>query len=251
MFGWLKSRRRRKLIAQPFPRPWQEWLHRRIWQYQELTIAERDKLHNFVKVMVAEKSWEGCDGLRVSDDMKVTIAGHAALMLLGASDYFFDAVQTVLVFPRPFDRQTNNHGIHDNEMRSGEAWQDGPIVLSWNNVVTTAVRQDKAYNVVIHEFAHHLDGLDGEMGGTPIFDNTDDQEQWSDVMEQEFFDLQNAATAGQWTLLDHYGAQSKAEFFAVSSECFFETPVELRRSHPELYSMLQTYYRIDPVKWIS
>jgi len=199
--------------------------------------------------MVAEKSWEGCDGLIVSEDMRVTIAGHAALMLLGISDYYFDGVRTVLIYPHAFDRKTNNGGIYDSELRGGEAWQDGPIIVSWDNVLIATERREKAYNIVVHEFAHHLDGLDGEMGGTPIFDNNADQVEWSNVMAQELVDLQTAAASGQWTVLSHYGAKNKAEFFAVTSECFFEMPLELHRTHPELYRLLQRFYRINPVEW--
>ena len=251
MFGWFKARRRKQVLAQPFPRPWQELLHHRVWQYRELSAAHRDKLHNCVKVMVAEKTWEGCDGFQVTDAIRVTIAGHAAMMLLGTRDYFFGGVRTVLVYPHAFDRRTNHQGLYDSELRGGEAWQNGPIVLSWDDVIGSSRFSKTAQNIVVHEFAHHLDGLDGEMGGTPIFANKADQKEWSTVMQREFADLQTAAQRGQWTVLRHYGAKNKAEFFAVSSECFFETPLELQRTHQELYALLRKLYRVDPLDWVT
>ena len=250
MFGWFKAYKRKKILAQPFPRPWQEILHDRIWQYQQLSQLERDKLHECTKVIVAEKSWEGCDGLEVTESMCVTIAGKASLMLLGTNDYYFDGVQSVLIFPRAFDRNTSNNGIYDTELRGGEAWQNGPIILSWDNVLQTE-NHDSAYNIVVHEFAHHLDGLDGEMGGTPIFDNDDDQRKWATVMAVEYEYLCAAATRGQWTILSHYGAKNKAEFFSVASECFFDTPERLKKSHSDLYELLRRFYRTDPMNWVA
>jgi Mlc titration factor MtfA (ptsG expression regulator) len=159
-------------------------------------------------------------------------------------------VKTVLIFPQAFDRKTSQHGLHDQERRGGEAWQGGPIVLSWNDVLRSGNR-DQAINIVVHEFAHHLDGLDGEMGGTPIFENSGDQQKWKQVLAVEFEDLSAAAERGQWTILDHYGAKNKAEFFAVASESYFEIPDRLQAAHPELYELLRRYYRMDPAHWIS
>ncbi len=248
MFGWSKARRRKRLLAQPFPRPWQELLHDHVWQYRELNMADRNKLHACTKVIVAEMSWEGCDGLVVNDTMRVTIAGQASLMLLGTDDYFFDGVRSILVFPQAFRRKTTNGLVMDTEHRAGEAWQGGPIVLSWEDV-RMAVNHRGDDNLVIHEFAHHLDGLDGHMGGTPLFDNAADQQEWARVMAIEYEDLCRAADQGHWTILRHYGAKSKAEFFAVASECFFEIPFRLRQTHLELYQLLRRFYRIDPVRW--
>ncbi len=249
MFGWFRKRHRKKLIAQPFPRPWQELLHNNLWQYRQLSVPERNKLHECVKVIVGESYWEGCEGLEVSDVMKVTIAGHAGMMLLGTSGYYFDGVRSILVFPREFERRLHTV-VEEDEVRAGEAWQDGPILLSWHHVLS-ATAPGNGYNIVVHEFAHHLDGLDGEMGGTPIFDSEEDQQEWAEVMEVEFADLCGAASRGQWTILQHYGAKNKAEFFAVASECFFETPVRMKRTHAELYDLLRRFYNQNPVDWVA
>jgi len=250
MFGWFKQRRRKKLIAQPFPRPWQELLHRSLWQYRQLSMPERDKLHECTKVIVGEVNWEGCDGLIVNEDMKVTVAGHASMMLMGTNDYYFDGVRSILIYPREFGRELKGTVVGETEIRAGEAWQGGPILLSWHHVLN-ATEPGNGYNIIVHEFAHHLDGLDGEMGGTPIFDSESDQRSWAEVMAIEFEDLCSAASSGQWTILRHYGAKNRAEFFAVASECFFETPVPMQRTHTELYDLLRRFYRQNPVEWLT
>ena len=132
---------------------------------------------------------------------------------------------------------------------AGEAWQGGPIVLSWGDVISGSWHARDGFNVVIHEFAHHLDGLDGEMGGTPPFGNTDDDKKWAVVMRREFAALQHATERGLPTLLDYYGATNEAEFFAVASECFIELPQELRRQHGELFELMCRLYKFDPSQW--
>lgn len=248
MFRWWREHKRKRVLDQPFPRQWQEILHENVWQYRHLALPARDKLHATIKIMAAEKHWEGCRGLDVDDEMRVTIAGHASLMLLGTSDYYFDDVRSILIFPAAFEREISNGLVSDSETRAGEAWQGGPIVLSWRDV-----QQDNAgngYNIVVHEFAHHLDGIDGEMGGTPIFEEESDQRAWAEVMAVEYRELCDAASQGRWTVLRHYGAKNQAEFFAVASESFFESPERLKAAHAELFELLLRFYRVDPLEWI-
>lgn len=214
-----------------------------------LSETELAKLRNCVRIFCAEKHWEGCDGLKLTDEIRVTIAANASLMLLGVEGFYFDNVKTILVYPGVFGREAN-HGMlaGGQEHRSGEAWQGGPIVLSWQDA-----RRDGQHfnsrNVVIHEFAHALDGLDGEMGGNPSFDSSDTAAAWTRVVDREFNALREAQQWGHPTLLDHYGAKSRAEFFAVASETFFEQPHELAAYHYELFDLLRTYYRVDPAPW--
>ena len=172
MFGWFKRRRRRKIIAQPWQETWSLHFNRNIRLSWNLNPDEVKKLQNLTQIFVAEKHWEGCEGLKVTEEMKVTIAGLACLMLLGVEDYYFDNVRTILVYPEIFSRKTSD-GINSNQVqhRSGEAWQGGPIVLSWRDALHGGRNEDDGRNVVIHEFAHALDGLDGEMGGNVMFDD--------------------------------------------------------------------------------
>ena len=216
--------------------------------------AQRKRHEACVKIMVAEKNWEGCGGLSIDDEMKVTIAGQAALLLLGTEGYYFDGVRTVLVYPGSFRRKSNNGWIVDESEHTaiaGEAWQGGPIILSWNDVQNGNRYSHDAYNVVVHEFAHHIDGLDGEMGGQPIFATASDQERWKSLLDQELQKLQNAAHHGSSTVLNYYGATNEAEFFAVANESFFETPTRLQSAIPDIYEMLVKLYQFDPAGWES
>jgi len=140
-------------------------------------------------------------------------------------------------------------GVVGQTYRAGEAWQGGPVILSWRDTLRGGRNEDDGHNLVIHEFAHALDGLDGEMAGHVIFDDPAISNRWKAVVDREFVELCHARDRGRRTLLDHYGATNKAEFFAVSSETFFELPQELRQQHAELFELLSTYYRVDPRKW--
>ena len=214
--NWFKKRRRRKLLASPLPKEWLGCLQRNVRQYLRLSHQEELRLNELVQILVAEKHWEACDGLKITNEMKVTIAGQASLMLLGTTgDYAFDGVKTILVFPRAFDRQHRmQDGLLVSEQQSmlGEAWHRGPIVLSWPHVLAGGFGRDHGRNLVIHEFAHHLDGLDGSMGGTPPMASRRHKRRWYQVTEIEFRRLTQAAELGQATLLDHYGVGSSGVF---------------------------------------
>ena len=133
--------------------------------------------------------------------------------------------------------------------RLGEAWQHGPIVLSWAEIVGDEKRRP-GNNLVIHEFAHHIDSLDGDVDGSPPLVNRQQGRDWYRVSEAEFARLRGDAASGQATLLDRYGATNRAEFFAVASECYFERPHSLRKRHPDLYQALVTIYRQDLASWL-
>ena len=245
MFGWFRRRRRRKLLEKPWPDAWDLHLNRNVrltWEHDE---AENQRLQDRVKTFVGEKNWEGLEGLVLTDEIKVTIAAQACLMLLGVDDYVFDNVKTILVFPQSFMRTSNG----DSQYRAGEAWQGGPIVLSWKDSLRGGRDEDDGQNVVIHEFAHALDGLDGEMGGSISFETEEQRERWRNVLEREFAALEKSKDLGYSTLLDPYGATNRAEFFAVATETFFEQPEQLARQHPELFELLTVYFHLDPRRW--
>lgn len=202
------------------------------------------------RIIVSEKHWEAHDGLTISDEIKVTIAGTAALMLLGVRDFYFENVSTIIVFPQPIRRTTQGGLVVGRESHhAGEAWQTGQVVLSWQDVISDSRNPFDGRNLVIHEFAHCLDGLDGEMGGSLTFGNAETTRRWHEVCNAEFEVLSRAADRGQKTLLDHYGATNHAEFFAVASETFFEKPRQLKLEHSELFGLLVKYFRLDPLNW--
>ena len=241
MWSIFRRWRRRKLIQAPLLDSHRATITAYVSGYEGFRKETRRKLHDRVKVLIAERTWEGCDGLTVDDEMRVAIAAQAALMLLGTRDYYFDSISSILVFPDVIER------YHDGVVSHvvGEAWDGGNVVLSWPEV--QLLRDDRdGTNVVIHEFAHHLDGLDGEMGGSIHFPDRRDQRRWDEIAGREFDRLLRDLHAGRRTLLDPYAATNLAEFFAVASEAFFETPHKLRQRHPDLYELLTRFFAVDP-----
>lgn len=250
VFAWLKRRRRAKILAQPFPEPWEDVLGRRVAHYAALSAEERHRLRQIVQVLVAEKHWEGCGGLVVSDEMKVTIAALAGLLLLGIDHDYFPGLLSILIYPAAYavpDRAIPGTPLfQEEEDHLGEAWYRGPVILSWEDVIWDCEHPGEGTNLVWHEFAHQLDMQDREVNGTPQLGSVEAARRWHEVMTQEFERLAEDAEAGRLTLLDQYGASDEAEFFSVATEAFFDRPLALRSEHPRLYELLGDYYRQDP-----
>jgi MtfA peptidase len=249
IFSWLKEHRRRQILAKPFPPEWLSYLRQDVAHYSWLTEAEQAKLRDDLRIFVAEKRWEGCGGLEVSDEMKVTIAALACLLVLGLDIDSFNRVPTILVYPRGFQIPSKYHGtdvIYEGRSAIGQAVYRGPVILSWEDVLAAAREPGRGDNLVFHEFAHELDMLNGAVDGTPPLENDRKIERWQRIMSREFDCLAAASERGRATLLDHYGAVDEGEFFAVATECFFDQPWEMQRRHPRLYDLLKGYYRQDP-----
>jgi Mlc titration factor MtfA (ptsG expression regulator) len=252
-FGWLKTRRRRRLLDVPFPALWLQTLQRRVRQFQYLPAPQQQRVQQVVQVMVAEKDWAAAAGFEIIDEMRVTIAGFASLMVSGLDEpYFFDRLETIVVHPdtvRFSSEQLANPHMPDAGPLDGVAWQRGPVLIAWGAVRDERRGRTTGGNVVIHEFAHHLDGLNGSMDGVPPLP-PEAEARWQEVADQELEWLEEDARRGEPSLLDYYGASSPAEFFAVASESFFEMPHQMRRLHPELYAALVEFYRQDPTTWL-
>lgn len=252
IFSWMKQRRRRRILAEPFPQDWHQYLLRNVPYYRLLPEPDRARLCDALRIFVAEKKWVGCGGLEMSDEVRVTIAGIASLLVLGTSDFYFDVVKSVLVYPETYshlEQQQPDGVVRQDVPVSGEAWHRGPVVLAWNDVLRDLRHPRNGRNVVLHEFAHQLDGLDGEMGGMPPMPDRQLAERWKDVFGREYAQLVESVRHGVLTLLDPYGATSRAEFFAVATEFFFDLPRPLHREHPELYDLLKAFYGQDPASW--
>jgi Mlc titration factor MtfA (ptsG expression regulator) len=250
IFSWLRARKRNRILAAPFPAEWEACIERNLPHYAYLSPAEKAKLRDEVQVFVAEKNWEGCGGLAVTDEMKVTIAAQACLMALGLEGEPFRGVLSILIYPAgyavPEHRTQEGTSIVGESARLGEAWYRGPVILSWEEIESDAANPGDGSNLVWHEFAHQVDMLDRSINGTPPLATRAERLRWSEVMTTEFEQLRRDARRRRATLLDTYGADSEAEFFAVSSECFFDCPLELRDAHPRLYELLRDFYRQDP-----
>jgi len=250
MFGF-KHRRRARLRAQLFPTEWLEILRRNVPYYDRLVPADQEELRRTIQVFLGEKNFECCGGLQITDEIRVTIAAYACILLLHRQHGFYPQLQTVLVYPDAYTVEVTRPGpanmvVEALEERAGESWQRGAVVVSWNHALRRPGDPHGGHNVILHEFAHQLDQEDGAVDGAPALGKASVYAAWAKVLGQEYQDLLAAAEAGRPTLIDQYGASNPAEFFAVVTECFFEQPRQLKRLHPELYEELKSFYRQDP-----
>jgi MtfA peptidase len=253
VFSYFKNARRRKLLNSPFPSTWLEVLHRNVGHYALLPQPAQARLRDKLRILVSELRYEGCQGLVVTDEMRVTIAGQASLLLLGDDDYYFDRVPSLLIYPAAFSlphRFGQNMPVEEDAEMLGEAWNRGNVVLSWPSVLQGGRNPRDGQNLVLHELAHHLDGLDGEMGGSPPM-SSDRLQRWQQVMKRAIDQLASEVERNEPELIDSYGLTNDAEFFAVSTECFFERPTELRARYSDWYDCLRDLYRIDPGNWFG
>jgi MtfA peptidase len=252
VLGFFKRRRREKTASRPFPDTWLRILRRNVAYYARLTPAEQTELRRHIQIFVAEKNFEGCGGLTVTDEVKVTIAAQACLLLLNRSTDYYPGLLSIVVYPNAFVtpvRHTIDGGVQveGEEVKLGESWGMGTVVLSWEDVLYSSSAIDDGENVVLHEFAHQLDNEDGEANGVPRL-SAGGYRTWAKVLSREYEQLIRDVERHRPTVLDEYGAEDPAEFFAVLTETFFESPHELKEHHPELYRLLQEFYRQDPVR---
>jgi len=251
MFGWLKRRRRAAVRGGPFPAAWRAIIEKNVPYAAALSPEDRQELLGHVQVFLAEKHFEGCDGLSITDEVRVTIAAQACVLLLHRQTDYYPRLVSILVYPStylvPGGRPAAN-GLPDEapQARLGESWARDVVVLAWDSVLSGASDIHDGHNVVLHEFAHQLDQEDGAGDGAPILPQRSMYLAWTRVLGHDFDQLVRDTERHHRTVIDRYGATSPAEFFAVVTETFFEKPRQLRSKYPDLYLQLQQFYRQDP-----
>lgn len=254
IFGFLKRRRRRNLRGQTIPPAWRSTLTRSLALFRRLPPADQTELLRHIQVFLAEKRFEGCGGLELTDEIRLTIAAQACVLLLHRETDYYPQLSTILVYPSSYIVPGERH-------LEGPIWEEGDqtllghatdrlgsIVLAWDAAKRGAADSSDGRNLVLHEFAHQLDFEDYATDGAPALATRAEYATWAQVMRSEFEALQAADEAGSPTVLDPYGATNPAEFFAVATEAFFERPRELRARHSELYLALGQYFRQDPAR---
>jgi Mlc titration factor MtfA (ptsG expression regulator) len=252
MFPLLTTWRRRALRRGPTPPEWTRVLNR-IPLYRRLPPEDRRELESHMRVFLAEKHFEGAQGVVVTIEMQLRIAATACVLLLHRRTDYYPDLRTIIVYPGAFlaprhERRGTWIETERTDVLSGESWGDGVVILSWDDVKASEFADD-GVNLVLHEFAHQLDEEDGNANGAPILGSTVDPARWAEVMRNEYETLRAAAARGEETLLDPYGAETPAEFFAVATETFFERGAELEALHPTLYEQFRLYYQQHPAAW--
>jgi hypothetical protein len=257
-----KEQRRKKLQSTPLPLDWKRIVETRCPFYHQLPEPDRKELDGHIQVFLAEKKFEGCDGLELNDEIRVCIAAHACLLLLHRKTDYYPDLQTILVYPGTYVAPTIRHvgsGVMEesNQSRAGESWREGAVVLSWDAVCSGILDPESGYNVVLHEFAHQLDYENGQTDGVPLLGNGESYlmrknryATWKRIMGAEYEQLRAQVQKGEPSVLREYGATNPVEFFAVATEAFFGKPKEMQQQHPELYEETSRYYQQDPVHWL-
>ena len=242
-----RQQKRRALLSTPFPGEWAEILSRNFPPYEKLSPHLQQELHDYIRIFISEKSFEGCGGLTLTDEIKVTIAAQACMLLLNREGDCYPKLFSVLVYPSAYVAGARNST--DTSVRLGESWSHGTVVLAWDSVKSGALNFKDGHNVAMHEFAHQLDQEDGRADGAPILEMRSAYSAWSRTFSEEYESLQKKASKRKKSVLNKYGATNPAEFFAVATETFFEKPKQLKKKHAELYHELEGFYKVNPISW--
>jgi hypothetical protein len=249
-------KRREALRRRPFSPEWEDILRRNVAIYRHLPEDLREQLHGHIQVFLAEKRFEGCGGLEVTDEIRLTIAAQACILMLNRPDpSYYRKLVSILVYPHSYVAsgrvQLGGLIVEGEQHRLGESYHGGSLVLAWDHVRAGTMDFHDGHNVVLHEFAHQLDQEHGPADGAPALEQHSRYVTWARVLGHDYDELREQVRRHHRTVMDAYGATNPAEFFAVATETFFEKPRPLRRKHPELYNALKDYFHLDPAEWVS
>jgi MtfA peptidase len=247
----IKRKRRERIKERPFPPAWVEIVERNVPYCRYLSPAEREEMRGHVQIFLAEKRFEGHGGLEITDEIRVTVAAQACLLLLHRETDYYPELTSILVYPHEYvaktvHRLSGGASLEEWETRLGESWARGEIVLSWDDVLRGAADVHDGLNVVLHEFAHQLDNESVRGDGAPKLPRRSMYVAWARALGREYAQLIEDVHHRRPTVLRAYGTKNPAEFFAVAVEAFFEQSIALRERHPELYEQLAGFFRQDP-----
>jgi Mlc titration factor MtfA (ptsG expression regulator) len=249
VFFWIKKRnkkrRQQELLKKELSKEHLDILERFMPVYKKLSQTNQRELQGHVNVFLDEKEFEGFEGLEINDEIRVLIAAQACLLLLNRETDLYEKLHSVYVYPSLYVAKVQDK----DEVRAGESWGSGTVVLAWDHAKRGAKFFKDGKNVVLHEFAHQLDQADGAADGAPLLEHSSQYLEWSKVLGDVYKVLQKKSRFKGSTFLDKYGATNPAEFFAVATEFFYEKPKKFKKRHPELYEALMDYYKVDPSEW--
>jgi Mlc titration factor MtfA (ptsG expression regulator) len=249
--GLLKNWRRRRIGRRVFPLKWLSIVVNNVPYYRRLPEQDKAELRRHIMIFLSEKRFEGCGGLKITDEIRLTIAAQACVLLLHRRTDYYPGLLSILVYPNAFLAHREQHlpsgvVVEDSQPLEGQSQRRGPVVLSWEDVQRSIADAGDGHNVVFHEFAHQIDSAAGSGDSSEVLRSRSSFLEWAKVLEKDFRKLQREVSGNRQTLLDSYGATDEAEFFAVATEFFFERPAELQKQHPDLYNELKNFYQQDP-----
>jgi Mlc titration factor MtfA (ptsG expression regulator) len=242
--------KRQQIAQQNFPVYWVSILEQNVYLYRNLAYNIRQELHKLILVFLKEKQFIGCGGLQITDEIKITIAAQACLLLLSKRSNYYSYLDSILVYPSIFVVQRNKpfleHYLEEQEILSGESWgKQGLVVLAYDQVLNEAKNYNQGHNVVLHEFAHQLDQEDGSMNGVPKLRNNQEYQEWAIIFREAYQQLCYEIETGIATKINQYAITNPAEFFAVMTEIYFTQPQILQNQYPLVYQQLKNYYKIE------
>jgi Mlc titration factor MtfA (ptsG expression regulator) len=254
MFSYLKNKKRQKLRDEATPAEWPVWIDNNFAMWKHIPEDDRREILSHINVFLNEKSFEGCNGLEITDEIKVTIAAQACLFLLHRKHDYYPSLHSILVYPEPFltaTEEVDEAGVVTEVVKdqAGQTWERGSLVLAWDEVIEGGRDLEDGFNVVLHEFAHQLDLENGEIDGVPRLEGKGQYKRWIDIFSNAYETFCNDIDRGKATFLDPYGDEHPSEFFAVAVESFFEEPRDFQRAHPDLYDVMKDYFSQDPAAW--
>lgn len=242
-----RNKRRNELVKKRLTPSQREELIRDFPLFGKLPQDLQGDLEGLIHVFIEEKGFEACGGLEeVTPHMQRVIAAQACLLILRRPHDMYKKLRSILVYPSAYT-VIGPQGQED--IRLGESWSTGSVVLSWRNVISGGMNTEDGHHVSLHEFAHQLDQDDGVGDGVPILPACTTYKEWANTMRPAFIQHVKDAERGKRTPLDHYGAENPAEFFSVVTETFYEKPKQLKKVYPDLFDLFVKYYGVNPLEW--
>lgn len=249
----VRRSRRARHFAKTFPYSYLEILERNIPLYSKMPPDLQAELRGRISVFLSEKEFVGCGGLEITDEIRITVAGYACMLILNRSTDYFPGFSSILVYPDAYlVNEVVYDGaveIHGQDARSGESWHRGPVILSWQDVLDSMAEGNDGYNVVLHEFAHKLDEENGEVDGVPPLADSSQYKEWAEVLTRTYDAPIKTGHRGADPVLDEYAFTAPEEFFAVATETFFGNALQLKEELPDLYEQMRRFYCLDPAAW--
>ncbi|MCB0308224.1 MAG: zinc-dependent peptidase [Bdellovibrionales bacterium] len=252
-FHLIRRWRRWRATRLPFPNEWNEILNKNFPLDRTLSQEDRHRLRYLIQIFLYEKNIRGLNGLAITDEIRVTVAAQACLLLLHLDEDDFPNLYSVLIYPTAYEASHTEYlegGLirESRDLRLGETSKRGAVLLSWQDAKYGAADIHDGQNVVLHEFAHQLDLENNVADGAPLLPRRSMYLAWARVFSKAYSELQKDIEHHHKHVMSAYGATNAAEFFAVATETFFEKPLALKNQHFELYEQLRLFYRQDPAK---